>query len=113
MGGNAASLKANASPSTYDYSGTGQTFTITWQGHEYNISLVADYVNMPGLLAVINEGLTGSGLLAQDSGGVVMIAEASSPWPGGDITSSSLPAAVFETVLYSPPAPRPAEAVRQ
>ena len=42
--------------------------------------LVADYVNMPGLLAVINDGLTGSGLLAQDSGGVVLlIAEASNP----------------------------------
>ncbi|HHB9132957.1 TPA: phage tail protein, partial [Klebsiella pneumoniae] len=95
VGGNAASLKANASPSTYDYSGTGQTFTITWQGYEYTISLVADYVNMPGLLAVINEGLTGSGLLAQDSGGVVLIAEASSPWLGGNITSSSLPVAVF------------------
>jgi hypothetical protein len=66
VGGNAASLKANAAPTTYDYSGTGQTFTITWQGHEYTISLVADYVNMSGLLAVINDGLTGSGLLAQD-----------------------------------------------
>ncbi|MBZ6594347.1 hypothetical protein FMJ49_27030, partial [Klebsiella pneumoniae] len=94
-GGNAASLKANASPSTYDYSGTGQTFTITWQGHEYTISLIADYVNMSGLLMAINEGLTGSGLLAQDSGGVVLIAEASSPWLGGNITSSSLPVAVF------------------
>jgi hypothetical protein len=31
------------------------------------ISLVADYVNMSGLLAVINDGLTGSGLLAQDA----------------------------------------------
>ncbi len=65
------------------------------QGHEYTISLVADYVNMPGLLAVINDGLTGSGLLAQDSGGVVLIAEASSPRLGGNITSSSLPVAVF------------------
>lgn len=94
-GGNAASLRANASPSTYDYSGTGQTFTISWQGHVYTISLVADYVNMSGLLAVINEGLTGSGLLAQDGGGVVLIAEASSPWLGGNITSSSLPVTVF------------------
>ncbi|MEH1300716.1 host specificity factor TipJ family phage tail protein [Raoultella ornithinolytica] len=94
-GGNAASLKASASPSTYDYSGSGQTFTITWQGHIYTISLVADYVNMPGLVAVINEGLTGSGLLAQDGGGVVLISENSSPWLGGDITSSSLPVTVF------------------
>lgn len=44
---------------------------------------------------VTNDGLTGSGLLAQDSGGVVLIAEASSPWLGGNITSSSLPVAVF------------------
>lgn len=95
VGGNAASLRANAAPSTYDYSGTGQTFTITWQGHVYTISLVADYMNMSGLLAVINEGLTGSGLLAQDGGGVVLIAETSSPWLGGNITSSSLPVTVF------------------
>ncbi|WP_195723717.1 host specificity factor TipJ family phage tail protein [Raoultella sp. RIT712] len=94
-GGNSASLRASASPTTYDYSGAGQTFTITWQGLVYTISLVADYVNMSGLLAVINEGLTGSGLLAQDGGGVVLIAEASSPWLGGSIASSTLPVSVF------------------
>ncbi|MCI7969821.1 kinase, partial [Klebsiella pneumoniae] len=49
----------------------------------------------PGLLAAITEGLTGSGLVAQDNGGTVLITESASPFAGGEITSSSLPAAVF------------------
>ncbi|WP_049106906.1 phage tail length tape measure family protein, partial [Klebsiella michiganensis] len=48
-----------------------------------------------GLLAAITEGLTGSGLVAQDNGGTVLIAEEASPFAGGEITSSSLPVAVF------------------
>ncbi|WP_198362535.1 hypothetical protein [Klebsiella michiganensis] len=50
---------------------------------------------MSGLLAAITEGLTGSGLVAQDNGGTVLIAEETSPFAGGEITSSSLPVAVF------------------
>lgn len=34
---------------------------------------------MSGLLAAINGGLTGSGLIAQDDGGVIRIVEISSP----------------------------------
>jgi hypothetical protein len=49
---------------------------------------------MSGLLAAINGGLNGSGLIAQDDGGVIRIEEAS-PWRGGSITSSFLPASVF------------------
>lgn len=94
-GGSAAGLRASAAPTTYDFSVTGQTFDITWHATAFTISLVADYLNMSGLLAAINEGLTGSGLQAQDDGGVVRIAEISSPWLGGFITSSSLPASVF------------------
>lgn len=59
------------------------------------MSLVANYVSMSGLLAAITEGLTGSGLVAQDNGGTVLITESASPFAGGEITSSSLPAAVF------------------
>jgi hypothetical protein len=59
------------------------------------VSLVANYVSMSGLLAAITEGLTGSGLVAQDNGGTVLITESASPFAGGAITSSSLPAAVF------------------
>ena len=61
----------------------------------YPVSLVANYVSMSGLLAAITEGLTGSGLVAQDNGGTVLITESASPFAGGAITSSSLPAAVF------------------
>ncbi|WP_256663019.1 host specificity factor TipJ family phage tail protein, partial [Klebsiella michiganensis] len=70
-------------------------FAVTWHGATYTVSLVADYVNMSGLLAAITEGLTGSGLVAQDNGGTVQIAEEASPFAGGEITSSSLPVAVF------------------
>ncbi len=94
-GGSTAALRASASPATYDFTTTSQTFALTWQGVNYTLSLVADYGTMSGLLAAINSGLTGSGLIAQDDGGVIRIVEISSPWRGGSITSSFLPASVF------------------
>lgn len=94
-GGSAAKIQASAAPTTYDYSLGSTTFTVTWHGTTYTVSLVADYVNMSGLLAAITEGLTGSGLVAQDNGGTVLITEEASPFAGGEITSSSLPVAVF------------------
>lgn len=95
VGGTAAVLRGNAAPTTYDFSVTGQTFTLAWQGATYTISLVANYGTMSGLLSAINEGITGSGLIAHDDGGVVRIVEISSPWRGGSITTSSLPVSVF------------------
>ncbi|HHL6955102.1 TPA: host specificity factor TipJ family phage tail protein [Klebsiella pneumoniae] len=94
-GGATAVLRASASPSTYDFTITSQTFALTWQGITYTISLVSNYGTMSGLLAAINGGLNGSGLIAQDDGGVIRIVEISSPWRGGSITSSFLPASVF------------------
>ncbi|MBK3034943.1 kinase, partial [Klebsiella pneumoniae] len=94
-GGSAAKVQASAAPTTYDFSTSSSTFTITWQGVTYPVSLVANYVSMSGLLAAITEGLTGSGLVAQDNGGTVLITESASPFAGGAITSSSLPAVVF------------------
>uniref|UniRef100_UPI0039B4014F host specificity factor TipJ family phage tail protein n=1 Tax=Raoultella ornithinolytica TaxID=54291 RepID=UPI0039B4014F len=101
-GGSAAKIQASAAPTTYDFSLGSTTFTFTWHGTTYTVSLVADYVNMSGLLAAISEGLTGSGLVAQDNGGTVLITEESSPFAGGSITSSSLPSSVFgDTPAYS------------
>lgn len=94
-GGSAASIQASAAPTTYDFSIGSTTFTVTWQAQDYTVSLVMNYVSMSGLLAAINEGLTGSGLLASDNGGTVIIEEESSPFAGGSITSSSLPISVF------------------
>ncbi len=95
VGGSAAKIQASAAPVTYDFSTSSSTFMITWQGTTYTVSLVANYISMSGLLAAITEGLTGSGLVARDNGGTVLITEAASPFAGGAITSSSLPAAVF------------------
>lgn len=94
-GGSAASIQASAAPTTYDFSIGSTTFTVTWQAQDYTVSPVMNYVSMSGLLAAINEGLTGSGLLASDNGGTVIIEEESSPFAGGSITSSSLPISVF------------------
>ena len=94
-GGSPAKIQASAAPVTYDFSTSSSTFMITWQGTTYTVSLVANYISMSGLLAAITEGLTGSGLVARDNGGTVLITEAASPFVGGAITSSSLPAAVF------------------
>ncbi|WP_139537083.1 host specificity factor TipJ family phage tail protein [Klebsiella spallanzanii] len=101
-GGSAARVQASAAPTTYDFSMESTTFKVTWQGETYSVSLVTNYVNMSGLLAVITEGLTGSGLVAQDNGGTVTITEASSPFAGGAITSTSLPVTVFgDTPAYT------------
>lgn len=95
VGGSAASLRASAAPTTYDFSTNSQTFNLNWQATTYTVSLIANYGNMSGLLAAINEAIAGSNLVAQDDGGVVRIVEKSSPWSGGSITTSSLPASVF------------------
>ncbi|MFV3027608.1 phage tail protein, partial [Klebsiella aerogenes] len=95
VGGSAASLRGSAAPTTYDFSTSSQTFTLTWQATTYTVSLIANYGNMSGLLAAINEAIAGSNLVAQDDGGVVRIIEKSSPWLGGSITASSLPVSVF------------------
>lgn len=94
-GGSAAKIQSSAAPTTYDFSLGSTTFTVTWNGTTYTVSLVANYVNMSGLLAAITEGLTGSGLVARDNGGTVLITEEASPFAGGAITSSSLPSSVF------------------
>lgn len=95
VGGGAAAIQGSAAPTTYDFSTETTTFTLTWQGKDYAISLLTDYVNMSGLLAAMNEGLTGSGLIATDNGGRVLITESSSPYAGGTVSASSLPVSVF------------------
>lgn len=94
-GGSAASITASAAPSTYDFSDNSYTFTLTWQGLTYTVNLVTNYVNMSGLTEAISDALTGSGLVAVDSAGKVVVQEKSSPYSGDDIVSSALPEAVF------------------
>lgn len=102
-GGSTASVQASAAPSTYDFSDIPATFALTWQGVTYSVSLIADYLNMSGLLAEISSALTGSGLVASDNGGTVFISERSSPYAGGAITTSSLPITVFgDSPVYIP-----------
>lgn len=94
-GGESAGLQASAAPTTYDFSTTTATFSLTWQGVTYTVSLIANYVNMSGLLAEITSALTGSGLIARDNGGTVLIQEESSPYAGGNMTTTALPESVF------------------
>lgn len=94
-GGSPVKLQASAAPATYDFSSTPTVFTVTWQGITYSISLVANYLNMSGLLAAISEGLVGSGLSASDNSGRVLVSEILSPYAGGSITTSTLPVTVF------------------
>jgi hypothetical protein len=95
VGGSAASITASAAPTTYDFTASSYSFTITWQGFTYTVSLVTNYVTMSGLVDAITDALTGSGLVAIDSSGKVVIQEKSSPYTGGTIVNSTLPAAVF------------------
>lgn len=95
VGGSAASITASAAPSTYDFSVSSYTFNITWQGVTYTVNLVTNYVNMSGLVEAITDSLTGSGLVAVDISGRVVIQEESSPYTGGNIVNSTLPVEVF------------------
>ncbi|MDK7738620.1 hypothetical protein QP597_20425, partial [Providencia stuartii] len=71
------------------------TFSISWQGAVYYISLLTDYVTMSGLVNAITTQLVGSGLVAWDVSGRIVITEESSPYIGGNILASSLPDSVF------------------
>lgn len=95
VGGSTASIAASASPTTYDFSSTPQTFTVTWKTITYTISLTSNYVTMSGLVNAITSQLGSSGLRARDNSGRVVIDEQSSPFAGGSITHSTLPLSVF------------------
>ncbi|MEQ5673238.1 host specificity factor TipJ family phage tail protein [Providencia stuartii] len=95
VGGMAASIEANESPRTYDFTLEPETFSISWQGAVYYISLLTDYVTMSGLINTITTQLVGSGLVAWDVSGRIVITEESSPYIGGNILASSLPDSVF------------------
>ena len=103
VGGSTASIAASAAPTTYDFSTSSYTFTITWQGFTYTVNLIANYLNMSGLLTTITDALTGSGLVAVDNSGWVVIQEQSSPFTGGTIVNSTLPAAVFGSAPVNTP----------
>lgn len=97
VGGSAASITASAAPTTYDFTATPVTFTIGWKGTTYAVSLITNYVTMSGLLDTISNQLTGSGLIARDNGGRLQITEENSPFAGGAISHSALPASAFGT----------------
>ncbi len=95
VGGSAASVLASAAPSIYDFSTAPVTFSVSWQGESWPVSLLTNYVTMSGLISTISSQLTGSGLIARDNGGRIEIAESSSPFAGGSITHSTLPQSAF------------------
>ncbi|MDH1756124.1 host specificity factor TipJ family phage tail protein [Citrobacter braakii] len=103
VGGSAASLLASAAPSIYDFSAAPATFSITWQGSSWPISLLTNYVTMSGLISTISSQLTGSGLIARDNAGRIEIVESSSPYSGGAITHSTLPQSAFGDTPVSTP----------
>ncbi|EFH4903195.1 kinase [Escherichia coli] len=103
VGGSAASLIASAAPSLYDFSAAPATFSITWQGSSWPVSLLTNYVTMSGLISTISSQLTGSGLIARDNAGRIEIVESSSPYSGDTITHSTLPQSAFGDAPVSTP----------
>lgn len=94
-GGTAASLTASAAPSTYDFSKTPVSFTLSWAGRDYVIAFSTNLVTLAGLVSAVNDPLRGSGLVADKDNGRLRIREAQSPYSGNRITASLLPEAVF------------------
>jgi hypothetical protein len=97
VGGSTASVTASAAPTTYDFSSSPVTFTIGWDGTTYTVSLITNYVTMSGLVNTVSSQLTGSGLVARDNSGRLEIVEETSPFAGGAISHSTLPADAFGT----------------
>lgn len=95
QGGVAASITASAAPTTYDFSQSPVSFTLSWIGVSYVISLSANYITMEGLTGEITDQLTGTGLVCVDESGKVKITERSSPWSGNSISYTVLPSSVF------------------
>lgn len=95
VGGNAASITASASPTTYDFSTTPLSFTLSWAGMNYVISLTANYVTMAGLTEVIEDQLSGSGLEVVSVDTKIIVREKESPFSGNNIGFSVLPATLF------------------
>lgn len=100
-GGTPAKVTGSAAATNFDYSGTPVTFTFNWKGVAYNVALEANYITLGVLLTAINDQINDSGLVATQSGGVVTVAEAESPYAGGTITFSGLPAGVFGPAPFS------------
>ncbi|MGL5599502.1 MAG: host specificity factor TipJ family phage tail protein [Silvania sp.] len=103
VGGSSATITASASPTTYDFSSAPVTFSLSWQGTTYPVSLVTNYVTMSGLVSSITSQLSGSGLVARDNSGILQIGESGSPYAGGAITNSVLPVAVFGAAPVNTP----------
>lgn len=95
VGGNAASVTASAAPSTYDFSESPLSFTLSWAGASRIISLTANYLTMAGLTEEISDQLTGTGLVATADDIRLRIGEASSPFSGNAIGYSLLPVVLF------------------
>lgn len=95
VGGNPSSIQASASPETYDFTTDPLVWQIGYRGETRTISLTTDYVNMSGVVAEITSQLVGTGLVADDNSGRLLIAEPRSPYRGGVISQSSAPVALF------------------
>lgn len=95
VGGSAATLKASAAPTTYNFSVNTETFTVVWDGTTYSLSLITDYSNMSSLVDALTSQLSNSGLVAVDNSGRISIVEALSPYTGSTINSSALPVSLF------------------
>lgn len=95
VGGNAASITASAAPTTYDFSSSPVSFTLTWAAVSYVISLSANYITMAGLMDEITDQLSGSGLVASSVDTRLVITEKESPFSGNSITYSLLPSVIF------------------
>ncbi len=95
VGGSPSSVVGSAAPTTYDYTDAPVAWSLTYRGVTRQLSLIADYVNMSGVVSEITSQLSGIGLTAQDDSGRLRISEPLSPYQGGEISQSGAPASLF------------------
>ncbi|MDI3359787.1 host specificity factor TipJ family phage tail protein [Lelliottia sp. V89_10] len=95
VGGSPATISGSAHPSVFDFTAQTESFTLFWSGLTFPVALVANYLNLSGVVSSITDQLTGSGLIAFADEGRISIRESSSPYAGGSIGYSSLPEDLF------------------
>ena len=95
VAGSASRVKGRLAPDRYDFDVTPLTFTVSLGASTFTVELDAAVTDLAGLVSAVNAELTGSGLVARNSGGCLQVGEANSPFSGTVLSLGGSASTVF------------------
>ena len=95
VAGSASRVKGRLAPDRYDFDVTPLTFTVSLGASTFTVELDAAVTDLAGLVSAVNAELTGSGLVARNSGGCLQVGEANSPFSGTALSLGGSASTVF------------------